>query len=341
MAHLLPPGGRAARVAAAVGAGARGSAAPPPLGGTLHDPYQNFYADNTNDPFNGCYQPAYEAYNLARVTPQVLWDHVYCNGNAGINLAHLLLVHPTTQVGEGPGTIYSYHHFPQYNSCLGQPPTAFNNCSMAFIGDIVNGQAPTMVQIANTYFHQASVVQTPTVACINQLLAADLNLQLLGPYNVGDPDVEDVNVWCLVFIPNPYLALILSQGLTPREAWEQIWAQIVTNGVEPECQPLIDWLSVALTCMGPNQQPQVIIKPPALVPLVAPQDTAAFTAYCLLIIHHDLPDLNASVMQWAWQIAEGLMVLAGEQCQTCLEAEQHRVGETNKMLGEYFATSLA
>ena len=46
--------------------------------------------------------------------------------------------------------------------------------------------------------------------------------------------------------PVPYIGLLLSEDLTPVEAWNRLCGAIVDAAAEAICWPIIDWLNAAI-----------------------------------------------------------------------------------------------
>ena len=71
--------------------------------------------------------------------------------------------------------------------------------------------------------------------------------RLLGPYDVLDNNVEEVEVSTLVHLPYRFVSLALDQHLTPRAAWTVLGGAISLEGgvVETQCAPLLAFLRAA------------------------------------------------------------------------------------------------
>ena len=93
-----------------------------------------------------------------------------------------------------------------------------------------------------------------------------VRMQLVGPFAAGTADTEAVNTRYCMFIPNPYLTMLLDDCLTPHEAWMQLQGAMVADGKVAVCQPLIDWhlsnaLSVMMQDLGEEGNPWIHITP--------------------------------------------------------------------------------
>ena len=118
-------------------------------------------------------------------------------------------------------------------------------------------------------------------------ISGDANLTLLGPYRAGDARVEIIHCRNTVYVPAPYVGLLLGADLTPIEAWNRLQGAIVNAATEDTCRLLIDWLCSAIVRAGPDTYSALVVpKPSATLP-----DTLLLQhRHCLLLSH--LPGLD-------------------------------------------------
>ena len=81
-----------------------------------------------------------------------------------------------------------------------------------------------------------------------------------------------------MYVPAPYVGLLLSGDLTPVEAWQHLRGEIVDAAAEDACCPIVDWLRAALTRSELD----------ALSNLVVPDPSAPLPDALLLDHHHRL-----------------------------------------------------
>ena len=304
-------------------------------------PYRDWYSDVTRDPFIGNYPATYGHYAINAVnTPAEVRNRVFANGNTGVPIGHVLLVRPATAAAGDPGTIQGFHRTVRYAAGLGGA-TPFDNVGYAFLGDVHNGQLPHTVVWSDSYFNQVGDTQVPTSAYMDQLLAADPALQQVGPFAAGTADTEVVNTRYCMFIPNPYLTMLLDDCLTPREAWMQLRGAMVADGNVAACQPLIDWLRVALTTRTANAVTPLHRGVPAAQAVANLAEANAFQAFRTGILERDHPNLRTNqVTQGAQLVAQGLTDIA-EQTRLQREADEaRRLRDTNKTPGDLFPSGL-
>ena len=144
-------------------------------------------------------------------------------------------------------------------------------------GDVSYGTAPLAVWDP-THLHLAPDVYVPSAAAIDTSLSGDDNITLLGPYGLGDRGVEIIRCRKTVYVPAPYVGLLLCFELTPVEAWNRLSAAIDDATAESACRTLIYWLRAAIVRSGPNTYSELVVPGP-LAPLL---DT-------LLLHHRNLP----------------------------------------------------
>lgn len=313
----------------------------PGLMPNMDRPYHTKYIDVAQDPCRGdpaAYARIYAHYSTQGPTalaPAALRSLVFDNVTNGMPVGHVLLVNDAP--GQA-GKVTGFHQPMQYPQALLRP-TPFDNSAFAIAGDCHQGQLPYMVEWNNNHYHQAAMVQVPTAAAIDQLLAADPAVQVLGPFQAGAPDTEGVQVRYTQYIPNRYLALLLGESFTPREAWITIRGALVNQGWNAACQPLIDWLRVALTC-STNGQPSVLARPvPAAPDMVnLPADPQAWDEFRTRVQARDLPNLRGSqVTQGAQLVATGLNSMATETRLHREADEAHRQRQLVKQPSSLFS----
>jgi hypothetical protein len=241
----------------------------------------------------------------------VVRTRIYSNGNKGIPISHLLVARQVNDPADSAGSIQGYHHrVARYQPSL-VAATPFDDVACAFLGDARNGQAPHTAVWDDAYFARNAAVQVPTAANMDQLLAADPVLELVGPFAAGDQDTEVLTVRNSVYVPNRHMTMSLSDAMTPRQAWARVRGSVVADGLEQECGPLLDWLRVALTRRVANQGSTLAQVPPAAQVLATLDGATIFQNYRLSLVERDHPDLRAGpTAQGAQLVAGGLNDLA-------------------------------
>ena len=125
--------------------------------------------------------------------------------------------------------------------------SSFTGAPIAQLED-VRLLGPTFVRLPSQAFYVKKVV-VPEVAQMAPAYAAGGGgaEKLLGPYNVLDDNLEDVEVRTLVHLSYRFVPLALDQHLTPRAAWTVLGGAISSEGrvVETQCAPLLAFLRAA------------------------------------------------------------------------------------------------
>ena len=180
-----------------------------------------------------------------------------------------------------------------------------------------------LAQWGPTYLHLTTAVHAPSAARIDAAIAGDADLKMVVPYGAGDAGVESVRCRKTVYVPAPYVGLLLGGDLTPVEAWQRLRGATVDAAAEDACRPIINWLRAALTRSGPD----------TLSTLVVPDPSAPFPNALLLEHRHrlllsPLPGLDPSINRAAdTRIAETVGEVAVELQETRLENKRLRKGK--------------
>ena len=92
---------------------------------------------------------------------------------------------------------------------MGRPPCRWDDKTFANWGNVTYGTSP-LAQWDPAYLHLAPAVHVPSAAVIDATIAGDLDLKMLGPYGAGDTGVESIRCPKTVYVPAPYVGLLLS-----------------------------------------------------------------------------------------------------------------------------------
>ena len=214
--------------------------------------YRAYFSRPETDPFSGNYEAVLDPYRVepmnaaAALTPARVSQKIYGASQQGDPTAFLLW-HATPGITEDqdPGSVSLLHSVSHYASRMGRPHCRWDYRTFTNRGDVSYGTAP-LVNWDPTYLNPALAVHVPSAAAISTSLAGDPNLTLLGTYGAGDVGIETIRCRNTVYVPAPYVGLLLSENQTPIEAWHRLRGAIVNAAVEEACRPLIDWLRAAL-----------------------------------------------------------------------------------------------
>ena len=134
---------------------------------------------------------------------------------------------------------------------MGCPARKWDYRTFTKQGDVSYGTVP-LAMWDPTYLHLYPALYVPSTAAIDISLAGYPNVTLLGPYGVGDAGAEIIYFRKTVYVPAPYVGLLLSEDLSPVEAWNRLWGEIFNTAAEAVYRCIIDWLHDAIVRSGPN-----------------------------------------------------------------------------------------
>ena len=117
---------------------------------------------------------------------------------------------------------------------MGWSPCKWDDRNFANHRDVSYGIVP-LAEWDPTYLHLALAVYVLSAAAIDKSLSSDTNLTMLGPYRAGDAGVEIIRCRQTVYVPAPYVGLLLGAYLTPMEAWNRLGGAIVYAATDDAC----------------------------------------------------------------------------------------------------------
>jgi hypothetical protein len=86
-----------------------------------------------------------------------------------------------------------------------------------------------------------------TTARTLQLLAAELDEEVVVPLKASDVNFRTIKTRGGMYTPFEFMPIVLGQNLMGREAYLLLVPDILDAGLESVYQSLIDWLTVAIT----------------------------------------------------------------------------------------------
>ena len=97
-----------------------------------------------------------------------------------------------------------------------------------------------------------------------------------------------------MYVPAPYVGLLLGANLTPVEAWNRLWEAIFDAATEDTCGPLINWLRAAIVRASPDSYSVLVVPEPS-----APLPDRLLLQYRHRLLLSHLPELDPSINQAA------------------------------------------
>jgi hypothetical protein len=186
------------------------------------------------------------------------------------------------------GHLHVYLQADKFHPRLGLPATPWDDLVYAQKGDLHRNQA-VLIEWKAEYFRQLTQqILVPTAATIDTVFAAQPEAEVLGPFAQDEAGTELIKVRRTCFVPPRYVPLFLASPLKPREAWERVRGQIVTDGQSVACLALIKYLQAALTCATAGAAPLLALVDAPVSPLA---DTLLLD-HRQRILDEDFPQLN-------------------------------------------------
>ena len=139
-----------------------------------------------------------------------------------------------------------------------------------------------------------------------------------------------------MYVPAPYVGLLLSGDLTPVEAWQHLRGAIVDAVAEDACRPIVDWLCAALTRSVRDTLSTLVVPDP-----LAPLPDALLLEHRHRLLLGRLPGLDPSINRAAGtRIAETVGEVAVELRETRLFSKRVNKKKERKGAAEYFGANL-
>jgi hypothetical protein len=249
--------------------------------------YVDFFADASNDPFQGQYAAAMEPYdvplqnNPGTLAPEQIRTLVIGARAQRVPTAFLLM---------HDDHLHVYLQADKFHPRLGLPATPWDDLIYAQKGHLHRNQA-VLIEWKSDYFHQLNqqLLVPASAATIHTVFAAQPEAEFLGPYAQGEAGTELIKVRCTCFVLPRYVSLFLPGPIKPRETWERIRGQIVIEGQEVACQALIKYLQAALTRAAAGAPPVLSLAEDAPV---APLADVLLLDHRQRILDEDFPQLK-------------------------------------------------
>ena len=134
---------------------------------------------------------------------------------------------------------------------MGRPTSQWDNKTFVNQGYVFYGIAPLAVWDP-TYLHLDPAVYVTSATTIDTSLTGDPNITLLGPYGAGEVGAKIIRCCKTVYVPAPYIGLLLGNNLTLVEAWNRLRVAIVDVAAKAASWPVIDWLHALIVQSGPT-----------------------------------------------------------------------------------------
>jgi hypothetical protein len=140
-----------------------------------------------------------------------------------------------------PRIIHGIQLFPGLPGCSRDRLKTF-----AFEGNVDGVDGATVAFDQQLLEITADVLVPGSIARTFQLLSAEPIFSALGPFNAGESNTRTTKCRGMAYTPFELMEVVLGAHLTARQAYELLVPTLVDTGYEGICEPLVDFLTVAL-----------------------------------------------------------------------------------------------
>jgi hypothetical protein len=296
--------------------------------------YFQLFSDAANDSMNGYVQTLLQPYgDIANSTPAQVESIALAARQGQPPVTYCFIVYH-----QSTGKIHAYINPTTY---VASPirPTLHDNITYIQVGDLIQEQFSLAVW-PRTMYHQSNNMLVPSAAQLDNLIAADPNEDLFGPFEAADPNVELIRTRNCCLVPTAYIPLVIDQAHTPKELWATLRGAIVNDGLEQACIPLINFLRACLSRPTANDLSPLAL-PPANLPTVVALDTDLIDHRRRILVE-DFPHFNQAVNQaQANMVSQGIHALTQEVHLSRVEQREERDRDRNKTFESVFPASFA
>jgi hypothetical protein len=221
------------------------------------------------------------------------------------------------------GAICTVHRISTTASIPGVPSAWWDGIVFAFEGDVMAGAHINLVQMPVQPFHLTNAVHAPTADALNAHWAnLAVGAAFVGPFQAGDADTSKVVTRHMMPVPYSYVALMHTQILMPRQAWQTVGMQVLADNQGANCQHFVDWLRAACTFQQGGADPAT--KQPSALTVPLADEALHKEAWNWLI--QDLPALaTQSNDNLASQMVASLAAIRQEMALQRLDKEKARL----------------
>ena len=196
------------------------------------------------------------------------------------------------------------------------------------VGDLMEQQFSLAIWPRSMY-HQSNNMLVPTAAQLDNLIAADPDDELFGPFQANDPNVELIRTRYCCLVPHAYIPLVIDRPHTPKELWTTLRGAIVNDQLEQQCEPLINYLRACMSRPTPNDLSHLALDSDDLPTVVALDPD--LIAHRRRLLYEDFPHFNNAVGHaQATLVSQGIHALTQEVHLGRIESQQERDRARNK-----------
>jgi hypothetical protein len=234
------------------------------MAGTRPISYHKLYADPTNNPFGTnedelevCTRAVFEVFRATGLALDEGELMLNMQADFGCPIGGIAIFTPD---GDSPtGVLRVLHGVHLFPGMPGRNRDRMKN--FAFEGDVEGVDAATIAfdkaQLAIT----ADIVVPGSIVRTQQLINADPTIGILGPYTVSMTNTRTTKCHLGAYLPFDLMEMVLGADLTAQQAYELIIPVLVDTGYEAICEPLVDFLTVALVKPSADNASPLTLQP--------------------------------------------------------------------------------
>ena len=192
---------------------------------------------------------------------------------------HCFIIFQQNDAGDSVCSIL--HHLARAPSRMGHPTLYDGNWYLT--GDQIIGGNQITYELPGSLFTQRDPAQCYTAERIQREVGNNPDLAKLTVHvdDTNLPDLLQITTRRGMWIPNPYAALCLDEGLTPMEVWNRVYGLVLQNGHGVVCEPLVKFLQYHT--MGAVEDNTAIF---SHEDLLQPRVTADFVRHRTAVLSH-------------------------------------------------------
>jgi hypothetical protein len=250
------------------------------------------YADNSIDPYAGNYtapmHPFCEGPMIAAAT-QIMQHVKALDPNQPLAFIGIF-----EYPGEECGRSMVFHSLSTFPSTFGVT-SEWDNKSFAFVQEVTLGGEINSVEFTEDNFDHCLdnlvEINVPvTCDCMDEILmAAAPEAELFGPYADNDVTKRTFCTRCMMFLPAPYVPLVINRQLRPHQLYIELGGAIRADNKAVQCSALLGWLVMAMVREGATL-PSPVCQPMPNMPFA----DAALLGHRRRVLYSQLPGLDAS-----------------------------------------------
>ena len=126
-----------------------------------------------------------------------------------------------------------------YAPQMGMPTSPWDDLSFALKGKVTCGAVMCANWMTYRLHHIGITVHAPMAQEIDDALAADPDLYLMGQFVADDANLDSIHVRKTIYLAAPFVGILRERDLTPAKVWIRLLGSIVDSGAKVDFQPII------------------------------------------------------------------------------------------------------